>query len=40
MTPATATRRFRITVAAFIVGLLLSGVTAIPLRREMRLPTG
>lgn len=39
MTPAAATRRFRITMAVFIVGLLLSGITAFPLLTEMRLAT-
>jgi hypothetical protein len=39
MTSSTATRRFRITMAAFIVGLLVSGITAFPLLSEMRLLT-
>jgi hypothetical protein len=36
MTPTTAIRRFRITLAAFIVGLLISGLTAFPLLAEIR----
>jgi hypothetical protein len=39
MTTAAATRRFRIVLAAFIAGLLLSGITAFPLLAEMRLLT-
>ena len=37
MTPTTATTRFRLMMAAFIAGLLVSGVTAFPLLGEMRL---
>ncbi len=39
MTLTTAKRRFRITIGVFIVGLILSGVTAFPLLTEMRLLT-
>lgn len=39
MTAATATKRFRIAIAAFIAALLVSGVTAFPLLTEMRLLT-
>jgi hypothetical protein len=37
MTISTATFRFRVTMAVFIVGLLVSGITAFPLLAEMRL---
>jgi hypothetical protein len=37
MTSATATLRFRIVMTTFIVGLLVSGITAFPLLAEMRL---
>ncbi|WP_038166028.1 hypothetical protein [Verrucomicrobium sp. BvORR106] len=37
MTPATATRRFRIVLGLFIAGLIVSGVTAFPLLAEMKL---
>jgi hypothetical protein len=39
MTASAATLRFRITMAVFIVGLLLSGITAFPLLAEMKLLT-
>ena len=39
MTVSAATFRFRITMAVFIVGLLVSGITAFPLLTEMRLLT-
>lgn len=39
MTTATATLRFRISPGFFIVGLLLSGITAFPLLAELRLLT-
>ena len=39
MTPAAAKLRFRITMAFFIVGLLISGITAFPLLTEMKLLT-
>jgi hypothetical protein len=39
MTPAVAKLRFRITLAFFIVGLLVSGITAFPLLTEMKLLT-
>jgi hypothetical protein len=37
MTVTTATRRFRIVMTLFIVGLLTSGITAFPLLAEMKL---
>ncbi|HYC70932.1 MAG TPA: hypothetical protein VEB66_06990 [Opitutaceae bacterium] len=37
MTAATATRRFRLMMVFFIVGLVLSGITAFPLLTELRL---
>lgn len=37
MTASKAILRFRIALALFIVGLLVSGITAFPLLREMRL---
>jgi hypothetical protein len=39
MNPAGATRRFRLALALFIAGLVLSGITAFPLLREMKLLT-
>jgi len=37
MTTTAATRRFRLVMLFFIMGLLISGITAIPLLAEMRL---
>ena len=37
MTPSTALFRFRITLAGFIAGLLISGLTAFPLLQELEL---
>ena len=37
MTTASATFRFRVTMTIFIVGLLVSGITAFPLLSEMKL---
>ena len=37
MTAAAATLRFRIMMALFIIGLLVSGITAFPLLAEMRI---
>lgn len=37
MTSASATLRFRVTIAAFMAGLIVSGLTAFPLLEEMRL---
>ncbi len=39
MTASAAILRFRITMAVFIVGLLVSGITAFPLLAEMKLLT-
>lgn len=39
MTPATAILRFRIALIVFVLGLIVSGVTAFPLLTEMRLLT-
>jgi hypothetical protein len=39
MTTLDAIRRFRITMGVFIVGLLVSGITAFPLLAEMKLLT-
>ncbi len=37
MTPTVAKRRYRIALSAFIVGLILSGITAFPLLAEVQL---
>ena len=37
MTPETAVRRFRIVLGVFIVGLMVSGITAFPLLTEMKM---
>lgn len=39
MTASEATRRFRISLGVFILGLIASGITAFPLLAEMRLLT-
>jgi hypothetical protein len=39
MSASADIRRFRAALALFIVGLLLSGITAFPLLAEMRLLT-
>jgi hypothetical protein len=39
MSPAAATARFRLALSAFMVGLIISGVTAFPLLAELRLLT-
>jgi len=38
MTATNAILRFRITMAFFIVGLLVSGITGFPLLAEMKVP--
>ena len=37
MTHATAIRRFRVVIVLFIIALVFSGITALPLLREVRL---
>lgn len=39
MPPATACRRYRLVMSVFILGLVLSGLTAFPLQTELRLLT-